>query len=198
MLSGRSSDCHTMLSIFESFWWDGTRISILMQVRNWSLQMSPPLPLLQAPRRKSGPDWFDFGSGSWGIACTLKGLVKIPFRILSPLWKLEWVKTASKLIPKSWLHDGWDCVAEADRIRRIWHDKKFGMQINSLNVVGIWIWDGSASSSINRDDPGSSRLIFSRVLCPPKFLFWWIAMSLFFFVRWRKERERMEMVDASH
>jgi len=63
------------------------------------------------------------------------------------------------------------------------------------------IQDDLVSASINREDSGSGRPIFSKTLCPSFFLFWQIAMSLFFFVQWRKERERMEMTetaDASH
>ena len=89
MFSERSFTWCTLLSVFKSFWWDG-------QV-SWSWYMSEidyyrcPLCSLffQSPGRKSEVDWFGSDSGSWGIACTPKGLVKISFRILSPLWKLE-------------------------------------------------------------------------------------------------------------
>jgi len=71
------------------------------------------------------------------------------------------------------------------------------MQTNSLDVVGIWIWDSSTASSINGEDPGSSWPILSRVLSP-KLLSWKNAMSFFFFIRQRKERERMKMVEMAY
>ena len=122
MFSGRSSAC-TLLSVLESFWWDGTRVLILVQLGNWLLQMPPFASSFSKLQREGGADWFGSGSGSWSVACTLNRLVKILFRIMNPLWKLEWVKTADKLMTKI-LHDGWDHVAEADRIQRIWHAKK--------------------------------------------------------------------------
>ena len=62
MFSGKRSAWRTLLSVFESFWWDRTRVLILVQIRNWPLQMLPPLLFLQAPVREwSRLIWLSLG-----------------------------------------------------------------------------------------------------------------------------------------
>ena len=59
--SGRSSTWCTLLSVFESFWWDGTHVLIIVQARNWPLKMPLCFLFLQAPGREwSGLIWLWF------------------------------------------------------------------------------------------------------------------------------------------
>jgi len=67
--------------------WDGTHVLILVQVKNWPLCMPPSLPLFPNSREK---EWCLYS----------EGIGQIPFRILSLLWKLEWLKPDEKLMTK--------------------------------------------------------------------------------------------------
>jgi len=50
--TGGCSAWHTLLSVSSGFWRDVTHVLILIQVRNWPLQMPPPLSLSPSSKEK--------------------------------------------------------------------------------------------------------------------------------------------------
>jgi len=59
-------------------------------------------------------------------------------------------------------------------------------------------WGRFDSSSINKVEPRMKLLVFfseKSLLSSP--LLWWVAISFFFFARWRKEREKREKMGVA-